>query len=63
VPELPFPLPLESVIAAAVALDEALGQAKFPQARHHLHVLALRATAAACPDVHDLELALLFTLE
>jgi len=44
-PSLPHP-PLESIIAATVALDDTLGQGLFSQARHHARVIALRATTA-----------------
>lgn len=36
--------PLEAVIASTVALDHALGQQLYPQARHHARITALRAT-------------------
>lgn len=39
-------LPLESIIATTVALDDSLGQGLFSQARHHARVVALHATAA-----------------
>lgn len=50
----PFsPKPLEAVIAATVALDDALGQLKFPQARHHARVVALRAQGAALLEIGE----------
>jgi len=62
VPFISPALPLEAVIAAAVALDEALAHPHFPQARHHLRVLALRATAADCDEVARQALSLLYVL-
>mgnify|MGYP004710074893 CR=1 FL=1 len=43
--------PLESVIAAAVALVDALRQSQLPQDRHHARVISLRATSAGFDDV------------
>jgi len=45
------PLPLATVIAATVALDDALGRGHFPQARHHARVIALRADVNDFPEV------------
>jgi len=45
------PLPLATVIAATVALDDALGRGHFPQARHHARVIALRADGNGLPEV------------
>lgn len=48
----PFsPVPLETIIAATVALDDALGQSKFPQARHYARIVALRATGAGLSEI------------
>lgn len=44
-------LPLGSVIAAVLALDEALARPQFPQARHHARIVAVRANRVGFPDV------------
>lgn len=51
VPTPSSPVPLETVIAATVALDDALSQSKFPRARHHARVVALRATGAGLSKI------------
>jgi hypothetical protein len=45
------PLPLEAVIHAVVALDHALNQGLFPQARHQTRVIALRSDSAGFPGI------------
>lgn len=45
------PLPLATVIAATVALDDALGREHYPQARHHARVLVLRSETGGFSEI------------
>ena len=45
------PPPLAAVIAAAVALDEALLHQRYPQARHHARLVALRSHAQGLYEI------------
>lgn len=50
-PNAPTPLPMADIIAAAVALDDALSREQFPQARHEARILALRADQGEFPEI------------
>jgi len=50
-PDVSPPLPMAAVISAAVALDDALARAQFPQARHEARVLAPRAERAGFSEI------------
>jgi len=50
-PNSPPVLPMAAVIAAAIALDDALSREQFPQARHEARILALRADQGEFPDI------------
>jgi hypothetical protein len=56
-------LPLGAVVAAVVALDDALALPRFAQARHHARVVALRAEEAEVPTIARQALRLLGCLE
>ncbi|HEY4293760.1 hypothetical protein [Luteibacter sp.] len=45
------PLPLATIIAATVALDDALGRTQYPQARHHARMLVLRSETGEFADI------------
>jgi hypothetical protein len=56
------PLPLAAVIAAAVALDEALLHQQYPQARHHARLVALRSHAQGLYEIAAAAEALMVVL-
>lgn len=47
------PPPLAAIIAATVALDEALARQQYPQARHHARMAALRSDIQGLHDISE----------
>lgn len=52
-----------ALIGDAVSLNATLGNHRWPQARHHVRMLATRAAASGHPSIRDAALDLLEALE